>query len=121
LRFKEKNKDAGGHYWQNVSYRKTHLHPHMNATERSLTMQRWHFTQYEIIPDLGDEVGVLTAKLEKVIHTLEWVRIEEFVQSTWSGIGRPPHDRQMLASVFVAKTVLGIKTTVGLSVRTSRW
>lgn len=77
-------------------------------------MQRWHFMQYEIIPDLGDEIGVLTPKLEKVIHTLEWVRIEEFVQSTWCGIGRPPHDRQMLASAFVAKTVLGIKATVGL-------
>lgn len=70
--------------------------------------------QYEIIPDLGDEVGVLTPKLEKVIHTLEWVRIEEFVHSSWCGIGRPPHDRSMLASAFVAKTVLGIKTTVGL-------
>jgi len=86
----------------------------MDTTQRALTMQRWYFTQYEIIPDLGDEVGVLTPKLEKVIHTLEWVRIEEFVQSTWCGIGRPPHDRQMLACAFVAKTVLGIKTTVGL-------
>ena len=86
----------------------------MNTTQRSLVMQRWHFMQYEIIPDLGDEIGVLTPKLEKVIHTLEWVRIEEFVRSTWSGIGRPPHDRQMLASAFVAKTVLGIKATVGL-------
>jgi hypothetical protein len=77
-------------------------------------MQRWNFMQYEIIPDLGDEVGVLTPKLEKVIHTLEWVRIEEFVQSTWCGMGRPPHDRQMLASAFVAKAVLGIKVTAGL-------
>ena len=86
----------------------------MDTTQRSLVMQRWHFMQYEIIPDLGDEIGVLTPKLEKVIHTLEWVRIEEFVRSTWCGIGRPPHDRQMLASAFVAKTVLGIKATVGL-------
>ena len=86
----------------------------MNTTQRSLVMQRWHVMQYEIIPDLGAEVGVLTPKLEKVIHTLEWVRIEEFVQSTWCGIGRPPHDRQMLASAFVAKTVLGIKATAGL-------
>lgn len=36
------------------------------------------------------------------------------MQSTWCGIGHPPHDRQMLASAFVAKTVLGIKATVGL-------
>ena len=86
----------------------------MDTTQRSLIMQRWHFMQYEIIPDLRDEVGVLTPKLEKVIHTLEWVRIEEFVQSSWRGLGRPEHDRRMLASAFVAKTVLGIKTTVGL-------
>lgn len=86
----------------------------MNTTQRSLVMQRWHVMQYEIIPGLGDEIGVLTPKLEKVIHTLDWVRIEEFVQSTWRGVGRPAHDRVMLASAFVAKTVLGIKTTVGL-------
>lgn len=77
-------------------------------------MQRWHIMQYELIPELKEEVGVLTPKLEKVIHTLEWVRIEEFVKSTWCGIGRPPHDRKMLASAFVAKTVLGLKTTAGL-------
>lgn len=70
--------------------------------------------QYELIPELKEEVGVLTPKLEKVIHTLEWVRIEEFVESTWCGIGRPPHDRKMLASGFVAKIVLGLKTTAGL-------
>jgi hypothetical protein len=34
-------------------------------------MQRWNFMQHEIIPDLIDEVGVLTPKLAKVIHTLE--------------------------------------------------
>ena len=86
----------------------------MDTTHRSAVMQRWNCMQYEIIPDLLEEVGVLTPKLLKVIHTLEWVRIEEFVQSSWNGIGRPPHDRQMLASAFVAKTVLGIKTTIGL-------
>lgn len=31
--------------------------------------------------ELRNEVGVLTPKLEKVIHTLEWVRVEEFVGS----------------------------------------
>jgi len=60
------------------------------------------------------EIGSLTPKLEKVVHLLEWTRIEEFVVSTWRGCGRPEHDRGMLANAFVAKAVLGISTTAGL-------
>ncbi len=66
------------------------------------------------MPELRAEVGALTPKLVQVVHTLEWVRIEEFVSSTWGGCGRPEHDRKMLASAFVAKAVLGISTTSGL-------
>lgn len=39
------------------------------------------------MPELRPEVGPLTPRLKKVIHTLEWVRIEEFVESTWCGVG----------------------------------
>ena len=49
-----------------------------------------------------------------MVYTLEWVRIEEFVESTWCGVGRPPHDRGALASAFVAKAVLGLSTTEAL-------
>jgi hypothetical protein len=56
-------------------------------------MQRWRVVQQELTPGLRDEVGALTPKLEKVVHTLEWVRIEEFIGSTWRGCGRPEHDR----------------------------
>jgi hypothetical protein len=70
--------------------------------------------QHELMPALRNEVGVMTPKLEQVIHTLEWVRIEEFVRSTWGGCGRPEHDRGMLANAFVAKAVLGLPTTAGL-------
>lgn len=77
-------------------------------------MQRWSIVQQELIPELRSEVGPLTPKLEKVIHTLEWVRIEEFVESAWRGVGRPPHDRGALASAFVAKAVLGLTTTEAL-------
>ena len=66
------------------------------------------------MPELRDEVGALTAKLAQVVHTLEWVRIEEFVSSSWGGYGRPEHDRGMLANAFVAKAILGISTTAGL-------
>jgi hypothetical protein len=77
-------------------------------------MQRWFVIQHELMPEMRNEVGVLTPRLEKVIHTLEWVRIEEFVSSTWGGCGRPEHDRGMLANAFVAKAVLGLSTTAGL-------
>ena len=66
------------------------------------------------MPELRNEVGPLTPKLIQVVHILEWVRIEEFVSSTWGYCGRPEYDRGMLASAFVAKAVLGIATTAGL-------
>lgn len=56
----------------------------------------------------------LTPKLERVVHVLEWTRIEEFVAGSWCGMGRPPHTRAWLANAFVAKAVLGLATTVGL-------
>lgn len=77
-------------------------------------MQRWQVVQQELMPGLRGEVGPLTPKLEKVVHTLEWVRIEEFTGSAWRGYGRPEHDRGMLANAFVSKAVLGLSTTSGL-------
>jgi len=88
-------------------------HP-MNATGPDLILQRWNVIQYDLIPKLGDEVGGLTPKLKQLIYILEWVRIEEFVTSSWCGVGRPPHERAWLANAFVAKTVLKLPTTVGL-------
>ena len=86
----------------------------MDATRRELIMQRWNVIQHELLPELRNDVGTLTPKLEKVIHILEWVRIEEFTESTWWGVGRPPHERAWLANAFVAKAVLGLTTTAGL-------
>jgi hypothetical protein len=85
----------------------------MNTTQRAGLLQRWSVIQEELIPGLGQEVEGLTPKLEKLIHTLEWARIEEFVPA-WHGIGRPPKDRSALANGFVAKAVLGLTTTVAL-------
>ena len=86
----------------------------MNGTQRSDILQRLNFIQYDLLPELNEEVGFISPKLEKLIHVLELVRIEEFVGTTWHGIGRPPHDRSMFANAFVAKTVLNLPTTVGL-------
>lgn len=85
-----------------------------HLTQSDLILQRWRVIQYELIPDLRHEVGGLSPKLEKLIHLLEWVRIEEFLKASWRGEGRPPYERAWLANAFVAKVVLGIPTTAGL-------
>lgn len=46
----------------------------MNATRREMILQRWNVIQHELIPELRNDIGVLTPKLERVIHILEWVR-----------------------------------------------
>ncbi len=86
----------------------------MNATRRDLIMQRWNAIHHELLPELRNDVGKLTPKLEKVIHILEWVRIEEFFFASWCGEGRPPHERSWLANAFIAKVVLRLTTTRGL-------
>ncbi len=91
----------------------------MDATKRELIMQRWNVIQHDLLPELRDQVGTLTPKLTKVIHTLDWVRIEEFTQASWCGVGRPPHERAWLANAFVAKSVLGLTTTTALIERLS--
>jgi hypothetical protein len=91
----------------------------MDANRRELIMQRWNVIQHELLPELRNDVGPLTPKLEKVIHILEWVRIEEFTDLVWCGAGRPPHERAWLANAFVAKAVLGLTTTAALIERLS--
>lgn len=86
----------------------------MDATRREIVLQRWNVIQHELIPALRDDIGVLTPKLERVIHILEWVRIEEFTRVSWCAVGRPPHERAWLANAFVAKAVLGLPTTAAL-------
>jgi hypothetical protein len=91
----------------------------MNATRRDLIMQRWHVIQHDLILELKQEVGELTPKLEKLIHILDWIRIEEWPVLNWQGIGRKPHDRSALANAFVAKAVLGLSSTRALIERLS--
>jgi len=86
----------------------------MNTTRAELIMQRWNVIQHDLLPELRNDVGPLTPRLEKVIHMLDWVRIEEFTESSWCGVGRPPHERAWLANAFVAKAVLGLTSTAGL-------
>jgi len=84
-----------------------------NRKSRSRSSGIRRVVQRELMPELRSEIGPLTSKLEKAIRMLEWVRIEEFVESSWRGVGRSPHDRGALASAFVAKAVLGLRSQAG--------
>lgn len=89
----------------------------MDTTARALLMQRWHVVQHELIPQLQSEPGSLTPKLERLIHTLEWARIETFCPSGYAGTGRRPHERAWLANAFLGKAVLGVGQTRALRER----
>jgi len=52
-------------------------------------MYRWTVVQHELIPELEQRCGVMTPKLERLIHVLDWVRIEEFIISPYGATGRP--------------------------------
>ena len=62
-------------------------------------MNRWHVVQFELIPELEERRGALTPKLERLTHSLDWVRIEEFRKDSWCGTGRPDRgeERQLAA------------------------
>lgn len=63
---------------------------------------------------MEQDVGGLTPILVKLIHTLEWVRLEELVPESWCGVGRPAHARTWLANAFVVEITLKCATTVNL-------
>lgn len=86
----------------------------MNISEHSSLRQRLHAIQVELIEGLGSEMGEpVTPALGRLVHILDWVRIEQFVDDG-CGIGRPPRERFALANAFVAKAVLRLSTTVAL-------
>lgn len=86
----------------------------MNTTLSPILVQRFHALQGELMPDAAAVLDGLSPKLEQVIRVLEWSRIESLVHCYDSGPGQPPADRCALASAFVAKAVLGLKTTRAL-------
>jgi len=89
-------------------------HPNMNVNEHTSLRQRLSVVQGELIEGLGAEMGApVTPVLERLVHILDWVRIEDFV-AEGCGVGRPPHERFALANAFIAKAVLRLSTTVAL-------
>lgn len=86
----------------------------MNSPKPELIIHRWNVIQHKLIPEMREQVGTLPPKLERLIHTLAWVRSQAFTKGAWCGIGRPPAERAWLANAFVAKSVLGLGSTKAL-------
>lgn len=54
-----------------MRFQRQHHNAHkLNAVSRALIMQRWNVIQHELLPELRNDVGALTPKLEKMIHIL---------------------------------------------------
>lgn len=86
----------------------------MIVSEHTSLGQRLKAVQIELIESLGKELGeCVTPKLGRLVHILDWIDIEQFVDEG-CGVGRRKRERFALANAFVAKAVLGLPTTAGL-------
>ena len=82
----------------------------MNQLRETLS-QYWLNIQGSLFPWIREELGELTEKQQQLVMTLELVRVEEFVRTTYGLPGRPPADRTAIARAFVAKMVYDMPTT----------
>ncbi|MCP4365054.1 MAG: transposase, partial [Planctomycetes bacterium] len=78
---------------------------------REQLSQYWENIQDNLFPWLREELGELTENHQRLITTLEVLRIEEHVPGSWGWPGRPPAERGALARAFVAKAVYNLSTT----------
>ena len=76
--------------------------------------QYWLRIQGSLFPWLEEELGEMTEKEQKLVTTLELIRIERFVAFSRSLRGRPPKERAAVARAFVAKAVYNMPTTRAL-------
>jgi len=76
--------------------------------------QYWLRIQSSLFPWLEEELGELTEKEQKIVTTLELIRIERFTAFSRSLRGRPPKERAAVARAFVAKAVHNMPTTRAL-------
>ena len=76
--------------------------------------QSWFTIQTSLFPWLSEELGELTDKQQELVTTLEMMRIEEYILSSYGYPGRRPKDRVAIAKAFVAKTVYNMPTTRAL-------
>jgi len=76
--------------------------------------QYWLRIQKSLFPWLEEELGELTEKEQKLVTTLELIRIERFTACSRSLYGRPPKERAAIARAFVAKAVYNMPATRAL-------
>ena len=76
--------------------------------------QYWLRIQSSLFPWLEEQLGELTEKEQKIVTTLELIRIERFTAFSRSLHGRPPKERAAIARAFVAKAVYNMPTTRAL-------
>jgi transposase len=76
--------------------------------------QYWLRIQKSLFPWLEEELGELTEKEQKLVTTLELMRIERFTGCSRSLYGRPPKERAAIARAFVAKAVYNMPATRAL-------
>jgi transposase len=73
--------------------------------------QYWFRIQSSLFPWLEEELGEMTEKEQKLVTTLELIRIERFTVYSRSLRGRPLKERAAVARAFVAKAVYNMPTT----------
>ena len=73
--------------------------------------QYWFRIQSSLFPWLEEELGEMTEKEQKLVTTLELIRVERFTVCSRSLRGRPPKERTAVARAFVAKAVYNMPTT----------
>ena len=73
--------------------------------------QFWLTVQWGLFDWLEEELGELNEKQQQLVKTLEFLRIESYVQGQARVRGRPLEDRKAIARAFVAKAVYNLETT----------
>jgi len=73
--------------------------------------QTWLTIQDTLFPWLTEQLSELTQKQQELVTTLEMIRIEEFILSSYGFPGRPPKDRGVIARAYIAKMVYNMPTT----------
>lgn len=74
----------------------------------------WLKIQGSLFPWLDESLGETTEKEQKLIITLDIIRIERFVSLNRNLRGRPPEQRAAIARSFVAKAIYNLPTTRAL-------
>jgi len=78
---------------------------------RETLAQKWEQIQGSLFPWLSEELGELNEKQQQLVSILELLRVEEYIYSSNTSVGRPSDDRSAIARAFVAKAVFNMSTT----------